>query len=77
MGKAKGEGRAKEGCPEENGWSEAHESSHAEEIVGVDEGTVGGFEEGDINRNRFDEVIADGGFVVSPCPFSTSQTLTC
>jgi len=48
VGKTKGSGRAKEGhgCPEEGRWSQAHECSYAEETVSVDEGTVGGEDEG-------------------------------
>jgi hypothetical protein len=33
-------------CPEENHWSEADECSHAEEIVGNDEGALGCDKEG-------------------------------
>jgi hypothetical protein len=43
VGKAKGSGCLKEASrPEENDWSEADECGHAEEIVGADEGKVGG-----------------------------------
>ena len=49
LGQAEGEGCAKEDCSEENGWSEANESSHAQEIVGVDESTVGVEEERGVN----------------------------
>jgi hypothetical protein len=44
VGKAKGSGCAQESgtCPEENGWPEANECSHEEEIIGHDEGAVGG-----------------------------------
>jgi hypothetical protein len=55
VGQAKGEGYGKEGraSPEENDWSEADECSHAEEIVGNDEGKVGGEEEGDVTDERY------------------------
>lgn len=47
MGKAEGEGDSKEGqgCPEESVSSPADESCYAQEVVGDDEGTVGGEEE--------------------------------
>jgi hypothetical protein len=48
VGQAEGEGCAKEDCSEENGWPEADESSHEEEIIGHDEGTVGGEEGQDV-----------------------------
>jgi hypothetical protein len=48
VGKAKEQVEAQEGCAclEEVHWSEADECSYAEEIVGDDEGKVGGEEEG-------------------------------
>ncbi len=48
VGKAEGQGCPKEGSttPEESLWSQAYEPCGPEETVGVDEGTVGGEEEG-------------------------------
>jgi hypothetical protein len=44
VGKAEGKGCDKESraSGEENGWPEANECSHEEEIIGHDEGAVGG-----------------------------------
>ena len=46
MGEAEGEAGAQNGysCLQEIHWSQADEYSHAEEIVGDDEGAVGGEE---------------------------------
>ena len=53
MGKAEGEYCAKgRGSCQEIRCSEAHECSHAEEIISNDEGKVGGEEEGSIKEAR-------------------------
>jgi hypothetical protein len=51
VGKAEGQGKVQKGylCLQEIHWSQADESSFEEEIVGDDEGTVGGEKEGDLN----------------------------
>src|ERR1019366_5726882 len=48
VGKAEGQGKVQKGyrCLQEIHWSQADECSYAEEIVGDDEGTVGGAKEG-------------------------------
>jgi hypothetical protein len=46
LGKAEGQGCAKEGSSEENHCSKTDESSDEEKAVGLDESTVGGEEEG-------------------------------
>lgn len=52
MGKAEGRGKVQKGyrCLQEIHWSQADECSFEEEIIGDDEGEVGGEEEGGVDR---------------------------
>jgi hypothetical protein len=52
MGHTEGSGYTGEGeiCTEQDCWSQGDESSHAEEAIGDDEGTLGDQEEGRIGE---------------------------
>jgi hypothetical protein len=54
VGKAEGQGKVQKGyrCLQETCWSQADECSYAEEIVGIDEGAVGGKKEGENSIDR-------------------------